>query len=837
MAVAAAGNRVRTEAFSVSLGRRRRTSSCCVGGFGDIRSAPRTQTAAAAMLERSASNRFRTMLSTRENDDGGAGDSGRYGDLIRVYDYLDLIEYYNETKRILLRQGGSAGAGEGVGTHATRPFAIRHLEPRHRKSMIRCVLNHRTDGTGSERNSRMGSMPSTATLAGATMPAIATRAEPDTMAAADGKKPKPSPIAYMSKAEFKHRLRLVERRERWKMTRRLLFGDVVSGDDISTNGDDNAYSKKIPRWWESGIITEEEAPGFLSGIKDYENSLVAPKDGFTTKTFDEDSDYPKKMLSRMARGRTFKGDFRALLEAFCIAADAVDTDATGSNDAGGVNGRGSHDNGVADARKDLIPLYERIIGEGGGVKQKSKTSDKKYEDGLHLLRLFIDELETSDLASPKASPEASLESSDDEAGAARTEQVTPLVVGTEKILLMRKICDLDVFHSSPPPPRKSSSSPTVDDVFAPDDGGRSVGKRGERDLVAYLAEKENERRTKATTTETKLSPPPTMVLSPVWVRPKRKNRANTKQKCRYVLEIPTTKATGEKATNDGGSVVSLGTTSEFDAMVVRVIGDDGNHDREHELDCESDGDGTNQNEDSRPIMAIQEVWDAKATLDPAALLDVLNKKVPSLQKILHENFRVANLTDPCFLVREDGTRIVATTKEHNGKITDGVNFVVLPFGKDEKKDPCRNKSNETTTNGSSPLIYRVGIEATDNNNNNNNEDRHRLFLPQIGVFASRIISPGAAARRIQTVVYERLLETDIETVKDVVRKNSHGNKDDCSSGAVEDYGALGINIDVDAASRCGRPVVDDSLQIVEQVLELIDTVRPITVVGTLSSTD
>ena len=87
-----------------------------------------------------------------------------------------------------------------------------------------------------------------------------------------------------------------------------------------------------------------------------------------------------------------------------------------------------------------------------------------------------------------------------------------------------------------------------------------------------------------------------------------------------------------------------------------------------------------------------------------------------------------------------------------------------------------------------------------------------------------MISPGAAARRIQTIVYERLLETDLSTVKGVVlmhKSRCHDTEQDKNSG--------------DDPLRCNQLVRDRSLEIVERILKLIETLRPIAVVGRLPS--
>ena len=100
---------------------------------------------------------------------------------------------------------------------------------------------------------------------------------------------------------------------------------------------------------------------------------------------------------------------------------------------------------------------------------------------------------------------------------------------------------------------------------------------------------------------------------------------------------------------------------------------------------------------------------------------------------------------------------------------------------------------------------RVGIEPGKNCGSNQ-------LIPQIGVFATRMIGPGAAARRIQTIVYEKMLESDLTTVKGVAQRGHGGVCDE------------------EMDSHCNRLVRDRSVEIIERILGLIDTLRPIVVV-------
>ena len=758
---------------------------------------------------------IRRMSSIVESDDG-KDDRDPCG--LKVLNHSDLIKYYNETKRLLLLEGGDGDGGADNGSiektkssslsplsplsplplnpkrggrsrssnsnnnRSNNAFSLQHLEPRHRKSMMRCVLNN-----PNLHNSK-------------------------SIVIASSKK---ESKVIISKADFQQHLRLVERRKRWNMTRRLLFGD----SNVYVESDNSSMDE---HWWEANVISEEEAPEFVRGVREYRSrhinnntntddsaTTVSNTANHTMKNKNIEEEDPKRFLSRLARGRTFKGNFRSLLEGYVttIADNITDTD-DDDDDAANAN-----DDDATNRRRrceDFLSLYDEIIGVvAAKTKTKSKMTGEDNKNELELLRLFIDELEKA----------ANNNRNKISAVPAATAAESPLIADKEQINLLREICSLDIFASSTPTPSFSRNH-LFHDVHFVDDGGISVGKRGERDLKIYLEEK-----IKENTQPCLLSSSTSMVLSPVWVRPKNKNRRNSKQKCRYVLEIPTATTTSKN-----NSIMSSGTTSEFDAMVVRVVGSNG---------CSYDHDSDNSDNDKNgehqlPIMAIQEVWDAKATLDPSALIDVLDKKVASLQKILlDEDSHVVNVADLCY----------TCTDKHDDKAAAGANFVILP--------PPENENNqvdhEDATASTAPTVYRVGIDLIENDNNENTNDitdgaharahgGYSMFLPQIGVFASRMLSPRAAARRIQTIVYERLLETDIGTVKSVIILNSNNNEnynddDDDGDHGHSDNG----DENNDDHPRSNRRVRDEAVEIVERMIRLINTVRPIVVVGTLPS--
>ncbi len=635
---------------------------------------------------RSCAIGFDAMLSaTKIGSNGIDGENEPFPNL-KVFEPKDLRHYYEETKRILLSPGGRNQNGDNAtedsessisslslqSTNKTQAFSLQHFEPRHRKSMMRCVLNQfyadETKKGASEKKAETQSTP------------------------------------LLSKTDFQQRLRLLERKRRWRLTRSLLFGDK----SFHRSADNDEMEQK--HWWESDVIQDGLAPGLANAIREYRNSWENNDSLFTARnTVVAEKDDPKKFLSRLASGRTYKGNFRSLLEEYM-------------------------DKSNKESNCDLLQIYDKIT---GGDASRKRPCDESNQRELELLNLFIDELEEAATAADNNNKANGCRESIDEP--------STLMVTSEQILLLRCICNLDIF-SSPPKLKFGSSSSGIPSV---DDGGRSLGKKGERDLESYLVRKHEGGETRSSEDFSG-----TKVLSPVWVRPKDKNRRNTKEKCRFVLEIPRLQDAEsndnirKKSKRKTNSYVSQGTTSEFDAMVVRVINSDANNESEGQIP---------------PIMAIREVWDAKATLDPSALHDVLDKKARSLEKILcDENSNVVNLSNSS-----------VAAGDVKGTTSSGANFVILPLRQSKKKDSSKDLPDASSKYLQSPKIYRVGIEPPRvmNDDGKNLVDYGRYeSIPQIGVFASRMIGPGAAARRIQTIVYEGLLETDLSTVTGVLRQ-------------------------------------------------------------------
>jgi hypothetical protein len=146
--------------------------------------------------------------------------------------------------------------------------------------------------------------------------------------------------------------------------------------------------------------------------------------------------------------------------------------------------------------------------------------------------------------------------------------------------------------------------------------------------------------------------------------------------------------------------MKFGMTNEFDAMVV------------------SFGDG--EHDDNR-ICIIEEVWDAKATMDPVAMHDILHKKLSSLRIMLQPEILV-------------DTKLVI----QNDCIAQGQAYDVVI----------------------NPAADAAASEV----------------LPQIGLFGSRFPPPKGAAQRLQVTICERLLETDWDIVQDILSEEPFSGK-------------------------------------------------------------
>ena len=143
------------------------------------------------------------------------------------------------------------------------------------------------------------------------------------------------------------------------------------------------------------------------------------------------------------------------------------------------------------------------------------------------------------------------------------------------------------------------------------------------------------------------------------------------------------------------------------------------------------------------------------------------------------------------------------------------------------------------------MVFQVGIGSKNigdgddskiNNDNNSFDDdnddeikiggccqeQNLLLLPQIGIFANRMFSPKSAARRIETMVYERLLETDIDTVKSIIMTRNNNNNNNVENDG-NDYNHH--------HRRHRRIIRHESMKITDSIIRLIETIQPIVVIG------
>jgi len=97
-----------------------------------------------------------------------------------------------------------------------------------------------------------------------------------------------------------------------------------------------------------------------------------------------------------------------------------------------------------------------------------------------------------------------------------------------------------------------------------------------------------------------------------------------------------------------------------------------------------------------------------------------------------------------------------------------------------------------------------------------------------------MLSPKGAARRIQTIVYERLLETDIDlvfsiiTVRTQLQKQSNLDEDD---NVYDDIDKANNHHDHDHDHdhwKCN--IFDESMKVIGRIIRLIETIQPIVVI-------
>jgi hypothetical protein len=209
----------------------------------------------------------------------------------------------------------------------------------------------------------------------------------------------------------------------------------------------------------------------------------------------------------------------------------------------------------------------------------------------------------------------------------------------------------------------------------PDDGGKQMGIRGELDLTSYLQQEHAQDAN-------------TLILSNVYVKPPSKHFRNTNQQNSHKRKMPHVILSDIKL---------VGMTSEFDALAVHM------------------------NATSKSIQ-VTELWEAKATLSPITISDVLFKKVHALEQVLKDPKARIHF---CF---EDET--TATVRQ--------------VMGEDQQQEPLVFPFSNSSANTTNPL--------------------------RIGIFGMDLLDPRSAARRTQFVKCEQRLERSPQAVVEALER-------------------------------------------------------------------
>jgi hypothetical protein len=144
-------------------------------------------------------------------------------------------------------------------------------------------------------------------------------------------------------------------------------------------------------------------------------------------------------------------------------------------------------------------------------------------------------------------------------------------------------------------------------------------------------------------------------------------------------------------------------TSEFDAMVVEVTDDN--------------------------TIRIVELWEAKASLHPVTIYDGIVKKMGALHLIL-----------------DDPSTLIYFYPRNNLKLRQALGHPGIPL----------NKSDE-------PLVFPFANRAAETSTSTAEEEAHH-HLPKLGMFGMELVPPEKAAKKIQIVHCEALLEKDPQVV-------------------------------------------------------------------------
>jgi hypothetical protein len=406
--------------------------------------------------------------------------------------------------------------------------------------------------------------------------------------------------------------------------------------------------------------TLEEAPEFEQTLQEYYSSQ--------TTRFQQK---PALLFSNLARGRTYQGKFERLLR---------------------------------DKRPDLLDLFMKIF------EELSKVD---------LLRMFVEQYTDCRMNKNTTNTNPQNDADGDNDNPQRTSQQQL----TEELLLQ---CVDYEFQSLATP--------------QPADGGSSGGKKCESNLLSYLLMENSNTNHNTNHNHTQDDDDDGLqeeqittqqVLAPVWIRNKGSNKAFIcSKRCAYAIELPST--------------VNLhGMTSELDAVVVAInkrkrrilkqTTDNDNNDthttKEEEELLEiiiNNQDDVDEDQDEEEATATQatatvqllQIWEAKATLNPSTLRDVLSKKyrtVTTMMEHIHNN--------------------------HNNDAT-----TTLVIQGNERFQVIQSPAS-SSSQSSPPFPHH----------------------PQLGIFANNLLSPQAAARRARLVIGEQLLETDAQVVQQALQ--------------------------------------------------------------------
>jgi len=228
----------------------------------------------------------------------------------------------------------------------------------------------------------------------------------------------------------------------------------------------------------------------------------------------------------------------------------------------------------------------------------------------------------------------------------------------------------------------------------PDDGGRSLGRRGESDLTSYLEGRvHNETRTSR------------MVVSNVYVKSPSKHLRQTNQS-----NNPSKRLHPVLILSNADLV---GMTSEFDSIIL-------------EKDAVSE------------TIRISELWEAKASLTPVTISDALFKKMQALREVLKDPDAAIYFNPRLY--------------EHPQLLRDFLAATIV-----EDYDRIVGEDDSITV----PLASHHGV---------NSEDKADCWEDQspvgigLGIFGMDLMGPKAAARRMQLIQCEKLLEQSVDAV-------------------------------------------------------------------------